>query len=110
MVKGLVLVYITAANAEEAHRIGVTLVEERLAACANAGAPIDSAYWWQGALTRDREAAVIVKTREALLERLIARVKELHSYACPCVVALPIVGGNPDFLAWIEDETKPRGD
>ncbi len=93
-----VLVYTTAANAEEARRVGDVLVAERLAACTNVSERIESVYWWQGELERDQEAALIAKTREDLLDRVVARVKEVHAYDCPCVVAFPIIGGNPEYL------------
>ena len=99
------MVYITAASEEEAAKIGRMLVEERLAACANLLGRIGSIYWWEGKLQEDEEAALIVKTTEALVHRVIERVKQAHSYSCPCVVALPINGGNPEFLEWIAEET-----
>jgi len=99
------MVYITAASEEEAAKIGRMLVEERLAACANLLGRIGSIYWWEGKLQEDQEAALIVKTTEALVHRVIERVKLAHSYSCPCVVALPINGGNPEFLDWIAAET-----
>ncbi len=99
-------VYITASSAEEAGKIGKALVEARLAACANVIGAIQSYYWWDGAVQQDTEAALILKTRADLVEALTAKVKELHSYDCPCVVALPIDAGNPEFLAWIDAETK----
>lgn len=100
------LIYITAASADEARAIGRALVEERLAACANVLGPITSFYWWDGAVQEDGETALVAKTREDLVEALVERVKELHSYDCPCIVALPIEGGNPAFLDWIEAETR----
>ncbi len=99
------MVYMTAADEDEAGRIGRALVEERLAACVNVIPGMRSYYRWQGEVQDDSEVVMIAKTREALLDALVARVKELHSYDCPCVVALPIAAGNPDFLAWIEAET-----
>lgn len=98
-------VYVAASSAEEAGQIGRALVEARLAACANVFGAIRSFYWWQGAVQEDTEAALILKTRAGLVEALTAKVKELHSYDCPCVVALPIEGGNSEFLAWIDAET-----
>ena len=98
-------VYITTESLDEALAIGKALVEERLAACANVLEGVHSIYWWQGAVQEDREALLILKTRAALVDRLIERVKALHSYDCPCVVALPIEAGNPDYLAWVEKET-----
>lgn len=100
------LIYITAGSEEEAKRIGRALVEERLAACANVLGAVTSFYWWQGALQEDGEAVLIAKTRTDLVDRLVERVKALHGYDCPCVVALPIEAGNPAFLDWIDAETR----
>lgn len=99
-------IYITAPNMEEATRLGRTLVEERLVACVNVIDHMTSIYWWQGKIEQSGEVAMIAKTRQELVEPLIARVKELHSYECPCVIALPITAGNPDYLAWIQNETR----
>ena len=101
------LCYVTAGSRDEALAIGRTVVEERLAACANVLDGMTSLYWWRGVLEQAGEAALILKTRAELVERLAARIKELHSYECPCVVALPIAAGNPDYLAWIAAETEP---
>ena len=98
-------IYITASDSEEARRIGRALVEARLAACANVIDRVTSVYWWEGEVQEDGEAVLIAKTREDLVDDLTAKVKELHSYECPCVVALPVAGGNADFLDWIESET-----
>ena len=100
------MIYITTSSREEALRIGRTVVADRLAACANVLPGVTSVYRWQGEVQEDGETALILKTRSDLVERLTARVKELHSYDCPCVVALPIAGGNPDFLQWIAEETR----
>ena len=64
-----------------------------------------SLYWWDGKIEEGHEAVLIAKTRESLVERVVARVKSLHSYDCPCVAAWPITAGNPHYLAWIEAET-----
>jgi periplasmic divalent cation tolerance protein len=98
-------VYMTAGSGEEARRIGRTLVEERLAACVNVLDGMNAFYWWEGAVQDAQETVLIAKTRAELLPRLTERVRALHSYRCPCVVALPIDGGNADFLQWIADET-----
>jgi periplasmic divalent cation tolerance protein len=100
------LLYITTAKVEEARRIGRTLVEQRLAACANIVPGLESIYHWQGTVVEDRETLLIVKTRAELVDAAIAKVKELHSYTCPCVVALPILTGNPDYLEWLGSETQ----
>ncbi|MGF1640323.1 MAG: divalent-cation tolerance protein CutA [Rhodospirillales bacterium] len=100
------MIYITASSPAEALTIGRTVVGERLAACANVLPGVTSVYWWQGEVQEEAEASLILKTRSDLVERLTARVKQLHSYGCPCIVALPIAAGNPDFLRWIAEETR----
>ncbi|OFX12650.1 MAG: dihydroorotate dehydrogenase [Alphaproteobacteria bacterium RIFOXYD12_FULL_60_8] len=99
------LIYVTTADTEQAKSIARTVVEERLAACVNILGAVSSFYWWDGKVQEDGEVSLIAKTRADLVEPLTRRIKELHTYACPCVVALPIVGGNPDFLRWIGTET-----
>ena len=100
-----VFAYVTAASTEEAQAIGRALVVERLAACVNILPGMHSVYHWQGAVETAEETVLIAKTRAELADALAARVKELHSYDVPCVVILPISGGYPPFLRWIEDET-----
>jgi periplasmic divalent cation tolerance protein len=99
------LVYVTASDSTEAERIGRAAVEERLAACANILSGMRSLYWWQGRIEEGAEAVLILKTTRARLAALMARVRDLHSYDCPCIEALEIADGNPDFLAWIVRET-----
>jgi periplasmic divalent cation tolerance protein len=97
--------FVTAGSREEARAISRTLVAERLAACANLLDGMTSLYWWQGTLEQAEETVIILKTRSALVPALTERVKQLHSYECPCVVALPISAGSADYLRWIESET-----
>ena len=101
----LLFVYITAKDKAQARMIGKTLIKEKLAACANIIDKMNSFYCWDGKLCDDNEAVLIVKTRAALLEKLTQRVKKIHSYEIPCIVALPVVGGNEQFLDWIAKET-----
>ena len=96
-------IYITCGDTEEARRLASALVEERLAACANIISGMRSVYRWKGAVEQAAETILILKTTEDRAGPLTDRVKELHSYECPCIVMLPITGGNPDFLRWIED-------
>jgi periplasmic divalent cation tolerance protein len=98
-------VYATAADTAEAERIGRAVVSERLAACANVLPGMRSVYWWQGKLEETSEAVLILKTTRERLDQLVARVKALHSYDCPCIEALEVAGGNPEFLAWVARET-----
>ncbi|MDF7824627.1 divalent-cation tolerance protein CutA [Pontiellaceae bacterium B12227] len=98
-------VYVTAKDTDEAKTIARTVVEERLAACANVLGSIESIYWWDGKLCEDEEAALVLKTSAVRKKELIARIRELHSYETPCIVCLPVSDGNPDFLNWIAAET-----
>ncbi len=99
------LVYITTENNEEARRIGKVLVEEKLAACVNIH-PIESVYRWKGNIEEDIEAAMLAKTRAGLVDEVIKRVKELHSYEVPCIISISIEKGNHDYLKWIEESTR----
>lgn len=98
--------YVTCADAAEAKRIAAALVEERLAACGNVIEGLSSVYRWQGRIETAGECVLLLKTRSALVEQISRRVAELHSYECPCVVALPIEGGHPPYLDWIMAETR----
>jgi periplasmic divalent cation tolerance protein len=100
-------VYITTKDRGEAERVGRLLVEERLAACANVFDRVHSIYRWEGNVEEGDEAAVIVKTRSELVDRIVKRVAEVHSYEVPCVVSWRIDNGNPSFLQWIADSTSP---
>lgn len=101
-----ILVYMTTETIEEAEKIGSALVEERLAACANVLPGMKSIYRWENKIEKGSECVLIAKTRKDLLGELEAKVKEMHSYSCPCIVSVPISGGNPDFIRWIGEETR----
>jgi len=107
MNESTVLVYVTAPDGETAAALAKAMVERRLAACANILGPITSVYWWDGKVNTEGEVGLILKTRQSLLSDLTDALLQAHPYDCPCVVALPISGGNPDFLGWIAAETKP---
>ncbi len=101
----LIFVYITTPTHTEAEAIGRVLVEERLAACVNILAPVRSLYRWEGEVQSAEETVLIAKTQAALFDSLAARARALHSAACPCLVALPVAEGTPDFLDWIRQAT-----
>jgi periplasmic divalent cation tolerance protein len=104
----VMFVYATAGDPAEALRIARTVVEERLAACANVIDGMRSVYWWDGAVQEAGEAVLILKTTDDRLGALIGRVKDLHSYDCPCIEALPVMAGNQRFLDWVVNETHAR--
>ncbi len=100
-----VAVLITTATGEEAQRIADIIVGARKAACVNIVPQVHSKFWWQGEIESATEALLIVKTRAPLLEELIALVKANHSYEVPEIIALPIAGGNREYLQWIDEVT-----
>jgi len=100
-----VLVYITAQDKQEAEKLARALLEARLAACANILTGVTSLYWWQGAVQESAECVVVAKSVKSRVQSIIDKVKSMHSYSCPCVVALPIQAGYHEFLDWIVQET-----
>jgi periplasmic divalent cation tolerance protein len=101
------IVYMTVGDRAEALRIGRVLIAERLAACVNVLGTVTSLYDWNGGVEEGEEVAFLAKTSADRVAALTARVRDLHSYDCPCVAAVPVDGGNPDFLAWIDAQTRP---
>lgn len=99
------ILYMTCETVDEGERIGSALVAERLVACVNMLPGMRSMYWWQGKVEHAQEVVLIAKTRSYLVEKVTDRVKALHSYDVPCVVAISASGGNPEFLRWIAEET-----
>ena len=102
-----VSVYMTAASLEAALRLGRALVDEGLAACVNVLPEAVSLYRWDGAVQTESEVVLLAKTRAALFDALAARVRALHDYETPCIVALPLVAGDDDYLAWLRAQTRP---
>jgi periplasmic divalent cation tolerance protein len=99
------LVLTTVQDEEIGRRLARTLVEERLAACINVSPAVTSFYWWGGKLVEDREFILLIKTKASLLDRLEARLKELHSYEIPEFISLPIASGSTAYLGWLDAET-----
>lgn len=101
-----VVVLITTPTIKEARAIGKKLVKEKLAACANIIPRIESVFFWQGRIRQKREFLIVVKTQRAVFGRLVKRVKSLHSYSVPEIIALPITQGLKDYLRWIRETTQ----
>ena len=103
--ENLCWVYMTAGSIEEAKNISQKLVKQNLAACVNLLENMTSIYKWGDKLEEGQEVVMVAKTRKKLMSKLIETVNFHHSYECPCILDLPIQGGNPEFLTWIEIET-----
>jgi periplasmic divalent cation tolerance protein len=101
----IAIIEVTAKDREQAVAIGRTLVNERLAACVNVLDGAASIYEWDGQLCEEREAVLLAKTRHELVEAVIERVKQLHTYECPCIVAWDIAQGSAAYVMWVEEQT-----
>jgi periplasmic divalent cation tolerance protein len=100
-----VLVATNMPDRETALRLARALVEQRLAACVNVMAGCTSIFRWEGAIDEINEVPVLIKTRAARYPEVEARIRELHPYELPEIIAVPIVHGLPDYLEWIAKET-----
>ncbi|MFZ4761824.1 MAG: divalent-cation tolerance protein CutA [Alphaproteobacteria bacterium] len=96
------LIYITCRDVQEARLIAHALVQEKLAACANIMPHMHSIYCWDGAVQESAEVLLLFKSDENFFATIAARVKELHSYSTPCVVAVPLVAVESDYAAWLQ--------
>jgi len=101
---------ITATDAEEAENIAEVLLGERQAACVNIVPNINSSFWWEGKLDTVQESLLIVKTKASKLPEIMQSVKTVHSNTVPEIIALPIIGGNQDYLDWIDNEVSETGE
>jgi periplasmic divalent cation tolerance protein len=104
-VERAVLVYTTWPSIVEAERAGRAIVERRLAACVNIVPGMVSHYWWEDKIERAEEVVMIVKTRAALADGVRRAVRELHTYTTPSIMVLPVEEVDPDYHAWIIQET-----
>ena len=101
-----IVILITTGTDGEARRVAEALLEHRKAACVNIVPKVTSLFWWEGQMDSDQESLLIVKSKASLFDEIVSLVKEVHGYDVPEVIALPIVGGNPDYLDWIGEETQ----
>ena len=103
---GEIVVFVTAGTEEEARRIAELLLDQRKAGCVSIVPKVDSLFWWQGKLDSAQESLLIIKTKASLLPDVVSLVKGIHSYEVPEIIAMPIIGGNEDYLNWIHSEVK----
>jgi periplasmic divalent cation tolerance protein len=101
-----IVVLVTCGSEEEAVKISNALVEEHLAACVNLISPVRSIYRWEGKVSDEKEWLLMMKTQRERFKEIEAKVKSLHSYSVPEIIALPIVEGSSSYLNWIDENTK----
>ena len=98
-----IVVFVTSANEKEAKIIADQLLKNKIAACVNMIPKINSVFWWEKKIDSAAEILLIIKSKYTALGKIIKTVKKLHSYQVPEIIALPIIGGNKDYLAWIHE-------
>jgi periplasmic divalent cation tolerance protein len=103
-----IVILITAPSVEEARKIAHHLVAEHLAACVNIVSSVQSIFYWQEKVCDEKEVLLICKSCGSLFEKISRRVKDLHTYTVPEIIALPIVQGSKDYLRWIDETTAKR--
>jgi periplasmic divalent cation tolerance protein len=102
------VVFITTSSYDEARKIASALVDQRKAACVNIVPKVTSLFRWKGKIEEAEESLMVVKTRAELFTDVVSTVKSIHSYEVPEIIALPIIEGNADYLAWLKEETEGR--
>jgi len=100
-----IVVFTTCGSEEEARKLATALIEKHLAACVNITAPVTSVYRWKGSVQESQEWMLIIKSRRERFAELRIVLEGAHSYELPEVLALPVVDGSPNYLAWVEAET-----
>jgi periplasmic divalent cation tolerance protein len=100
------MAFVTCPNKKEAELIAGDLVRQKIAACVNILAGVKSVYRWKGRVESSKELLLVIKTRKSKLAKLIKKVKSLHSYDVPEIIAVAIAGGSKDYLEWINDSVR----
>ncbi len=101
-----IVIFITTGTNGEARQVAEALLEQRKAACVTIVPTVTSLFWWEDRIDSDQESLLIVKSKASLLDEIVSLVKGVHSYDVPEVIALPIIGGNSDYLSWIGEQTQ----
>jgi len=98
-----IIVFVTARNKAEGRMIANGLLEDKLIACANLIKGVESFFCWKGKVDRSKEVMLVIKTQQELFSQVVAKVKKLHSYETPEIIAFPIVAGDKAYLKWIDE-------
>jgi len=101
-----IVILITTKDKKEAAKIAQVLLESKLIACANIIDGVRSLFWWQGKIDSSKEVLLVLKTKKILFKKIVAKVKSLHSYQTPEIIALPIVNGSDDYLSWVSSSVE----
>ena len=101
-----VLIFVTCKDKKESAKISRELIKNRLAACVNIVDKVDSLFWWKGKVDRAKEVLLIIKSRKDKLAKIIKLVKAIHSYACPEIIALPVIAGYKPYLKWLDESVR----
>ncbi len=103
------IIFVTVSGKKEARLIAKALIKEKLAACVNIIDGIESLFWWKNKVDRARELLLVIKSKKAALPAIITKVKSMHSYTCPEIIALPIIAGEKSYLNWIDASVRANG-
>ena len=101
-----IVIFITCPDKKKARAIAGALVKGGLAACVNIIDAVESIFWWEGTIERSKEALLIVKSKKIKLKKIIKRVKALHGYKVPEIIALEICGGYKPYLEWLDESIR----
>ena len=101
----ILMVFVTVSTEEEGKKIGNILVENRLAACVNLVPQIHSIFRWKGNIENENEVLLLIKSTRERIDELVAKIKEIHSYDVPEILAIPVFAGNRDYIDWVLEET-----
>lgn len=101
MKNNFIAVLVTAKDKKEGSRIAKGLLEAKLIACANIIDGVQSLFWWEGKIDSSKEVLLVLKTKKNLFKKVMTKVKSLHSYQTPEIIALPLVTGSEDYLDWV---------
>jgi len=102
------VIFITVGSHDDAVKLARALIKEKMAACANIVGGVDSIFWWEGKVEEAKEHLLIVKSVDYMLDGITKRVKELHSYANPEIIAVKVAGGSGDYLDWVASNVQPK--
>lgn len=98
----IIFLYVTTGNKKEAKYLGEMLLKKKLAACVNIYDNMNSMYWWKDKIEEANETVLIIKTKSTLVAEASTLIKQLHSYECPCILELPIKGGDSNYIEWLK--------